>query len=539
MAWIIESPLGTLLLPSLFQSAGITWLRKQIFREAPTFLPLHAHSHSRGSHDSQKEKVLETVVSPGPGFAFSTTADYARAYRQGLTDPEQVAARLLDHIDASDSGVEPLRAITASYTDELLHQAQESAKRLRDGKPRSLLEGVPVAVKEELDVLPYPTTVGTAFLGREPARSDASVVARIRTAGALIIGKTNMHEIGIGVTGLNPIHGTPRNPYDPGHYCGGSSGGSAAAVAAGLCPVAIGADGGGSIRIPSAFCGIVGLKPTFGRISESGAYPLCWSVAHIGPLAASVHDAALAYAVMAGPDERDPHTLHQPAVEWSGWDNADLSDLTLGIYSEWFNHAQPAIVAACEAQVQHFVKLGAKVKEIVLPDLEAARVAHTITIISEMAQCMEPEYRQNHKRHGRDVRINLVIARALTARDYIQAQRVRTRLLRHLGRAFQEVDLILTPATGITAPPILAKALKAGESDLSKLVEIMRFATPANLAGVPAISFPAGYDQGGLPIGMQAMGRPWQEKTLLRLALAAERQLTRQKPQRLYPVLPA
>lgn len=535
MVWILESPAGKLLIPQLFKSAGIAWLRKQNFAEAPLTFPLYRTSQTAGP---RQESMPALPPAAAPGFHFSTTADYAKAYREGVTDPEQTAARILDGIDASEVGDQPLRAITASYTDELLRQAQESAVRLREGRPRSIFEGVPVAVKEEFDVVPYPTTVGTAFLGREPAGRDATVVARMRAAGALIIGKANMHEIGIGVTGLNPVHGTPRNPYAPGHYTGGSSSGPAAAVAAGLCPVAIGADGGGSIRIPSAFCGIVGLKPTFGRVSEIGAWPLCWSVAHVGPLAASVEDAALAYAVMAGPDEKDPNTLHQPGQDWSDWDRADLSDLTLGIYPEWFRHAQPAIVAACEAQLQRFTALGARVVEIVIPDLEAARVAHSITIAAEMAQSMEASYPEHHRQHGRDVRLNLVLARAMTARDYVMAQRVRARLVHHLEKAFRQADLILSPATGITAPPIPPKALKGGESDLTRLVEIMRFATPGNLAGLPAISFPAGYDPDGLPIGMQAMGKPWQEITLLRLALAAEREITRHKPQRYYPILP-
>jgi Asp-tRNA(Asn)/Glu-tRNA(Gln) amidotransferase A subunit family amidase len=155
------------------------------------------------------------------------------------------------------------------------------------------LDGVPIAVKDELDQVPYATTAGTRFLGREPASSDATVVARLRSAGALLVGKTNMHEVGLGITGVNPHHGTSRNPYDPARITGGSSSGSAAAVAAGLCPIAVSADAGGSIRIPAALCGVVGLKPTFGRMSERGAAALCWSLAHIGVIGASSADVAL------------------------------------------------------------------------------------------------------------------------------------------------------------------------------------------------------------------------------------------------------
>ncbi len=220
---------------------------------------------------------------------------------------------MLTAIEASDATKPPLRTFIASNPDDVLRQAEAATHRIRNGQALSLLDGVPVAVKDEVDMVPCPTTVGTAFLGPRPAKQDSTVVARMRATGAVLLGKTNMHEIGIGVTGLNLHHGTPRNPYNPDHYTGGSSSGSAAAVAAGLCPVAISADGGGSIRIPSSFCGLVGLKPTFGRISEFGAAPLCWSLAHLGAIAATATDAALAYGVLAGPDPQDANSLHQPS----------------------------------------------------------------------------------------------------------------------------------------------------------------------------------------------------------------------------------
>jgi Asp-tRNA(Asn)/Glu-tRNA(Gln) amidotransferase A subunit family amidase len=420
---------------------------------------------------------------------------------------------------------------------DVLRQARESARRYQEGKPLSPLDGVPVAVKDEVDMVPHPTTVGTAFLGRAPASRDSTVVARLRAAGALLIGKTNMHEIGIGVTGLNPHHGTPRNPYNPAHYTGGSSSGSAAAVAAGLCPLAIGADGGGSIRIPSAFCGLVGLKATFGRISEFGAFPLDWSVAHIGPIAASAADAALGYALIAGPDPQDANSLHQPPPSLDGWDDTDISGLRIGLFLPWFRHASAEVVAACEAMLEGFTGLGAHLREIVIPDLDAGRVAHVITIAGEMAQAMETYQAEHHRQHGLDVRINLTLARAFTLRDYVKAQRMRTRMMNHFKQAFEQVDVIVTPMTGIAAPPIPASALPDGDSDLTTLAGIMRFATPANLTGLPAISFPAGYTQQGLPVGLQAIGRPWDEVTLLRLALTAEGLLERQPPQVHYRML--
>ena len=346
-----------------------------------------------------------------------------------------------------------------------------------------------------------------------------------------------MHEIGIGVTGLNLHHGTPRNPYNPNHHTGGSSSGSAAAVAAGFCPVAISADGGGSIRIPSSFCGLVGLKPTFGRVSEFGAAPLCWSVAHLGAITASTTDAALAYAVLSGPDPQDPLSLHQPTPTLSGWADLDLSKLTLGIYPPWFRHADEETVFACEALLKQFERMGAKVREITLANLEAGRIAHSITIAGEMVQALEEAYRNHHRKFGPDVRINLALARQFTARDYIKAQQVRTGMMNSFNRALEAVDAILTPSTGVPAPAIAKSALVSGESDLTTLIEIMRFATPANLTGLPAISFPAGYTATGLPVGMQAVSRAWQEPMLLRLALAAEQVVERKPPQVHFEIL--
>jgi Asp-tRNA(Asn)/Glu-tRNA(Gln) amidotransferase A subunit family amidase len=534
----LEGPLQPFLLPSLFQSAGITAFRKLHFDEAPVMEPFHYVSNPADETSRIAENEWpEIPIEEGPGFHFAGVQDYARAYQEGKTSPLEVADRVLKAIEASNAVEPPLRAIIAVIREDVLRQAQESAQRFQEGQPLSIFDGVPVAVKDELDMRPYPTTVGTAFLGTKPAERDSTVVARMRVAGALLIGKANMHEIGIGVTGLNPHHGTARNPYNPAHYTGGSSSGPAAATAAGLCPVAIGADGGGSIRIPASFCGLVGLKPTYGRVSEFGAAPLTWSMAHLGPLAANAADASLAYAVLAGPDAKDPHTLHQPVPTLSGWNNLDLRDLTIGVYWPWFRHASPEVVQVCEQMVEILQKAGANLEEVTIPDLEAARVAHTVTIAGEITQAFNWAYEEHHKEFCLEVRTNLALARQFTSRDYLQSQQVRARLMTTCQRLLKDVDVIISPAAAVAAPLIPAKALPDGESDLSTLVEIMRFATPANLTGLPAISFPAGYTTTGLPVGIHAMGRPWQEATLLRLALVAEQHVERRKPKIYFPIL--
>jgi Asp-tRNA(Asn)/Glu-tRNA(Gln) amidotransferase A subunit family amidase len=246
---------------------------------------------------------------------------------------------------------------------------------------------------------------------------------------------------------------------------------------------------------------------------------------------------ALAYAVMAGPDLRDPNSLHQPLPTLEGWDKADLRGIKLGVYKEWFQHADPEVVAACEVMLKRFTDMGAEIREIAIPDLELNRVAHTVTIVSEMVQAMSYTYPEHHREHGLDVRINLALGRAFNAGDYLLAQRARTRIIRNFENALKDVDIILTPSTGIPAPEIKKGALPDGDSDLSVTVEIMRFVTAGNMTGLPAISFPAGYTTKGLPIGMQAIGRAWQENLLLRLAINAEQAVERKEPQVHFKVL--
>ncbi|HEX7598226.1 MAG TPA: amidase, partial [Polyangia bacterium] len=475
---------------------------------------------------------------PGPqpqGFPYCTARDYAAAYHHGGLSPLTVAESLLAAITASDQGDAPLRAFMPVNREDLLAQAKASAERIAAGRALGPLDGVPVAVKDEVDMRPYPTKVGTTFLGQSPAAQDSTVAARLRAAGALMVGKTNMHEIGINPNGCNAHYGAVRNPFNPACDSGGSSSGSAAAAAAGLAPMAIGADGGGSIRIPAGLCGVVGLKPTFGRVSSAGSAPLCWSVDHLGPLAASVEDAALAYAIIAGPDPLEPNSLLQPPPTLAGWNNPDLRGVRLGIYPQWFEHASPEVVQVCRAMVEQLKAAGAEVHEVAIPGLDEMRIAHAVTILSEMAVAMQ-KYRAQRPQMGAAVRLSLVIGEAATATDYLQAQRVRTRAMAAFSQVFQQVDAILTPATALAAQPILAGGLPDGWSDLSTDTEMMRFVFPSNFTGNPAISFPAGYDSRGLPIGMQAIGRHWEEHVLLRVAYAAEQAMTRRQPVRFYKV---
>jgi Asp-tRNA(Asn)/Glu-tRNA(Gln) amidotransferase A subunit family amidase len=275
---------------------------------------------------------------------------------------------------------------------------------------------------------------------------------------------------------------------------------------------------------------LFGLKPTYGRVSEFGAFPLCWSVAHIGPIAASAADLAALYEVIAGPDPADPISTTQPPILRADPNQTDLAGVKLGMYWPWFNHADPEIVDRCSELVHRFQNLGAEIIQVEIPDLEAARLAHAVTITSEMAQAMERFGPDQRKRMGLDVRLHLALARKYAASDYVQAQRVRARIYKHFMHAFTKVDMIVTPTTAILPPVIRPEARLSGECDLQAMTEIMRFVTPANLAGLPAISVPAGFTAESVPVGLQGIAPPWHEHTLLRLAFASEKVVKRPRP---------
>ncbi len=515
---VAENPLGKILLiRSLLENGGIPKLRSINLAEVPTNFPVVPIEDNIGDA-VEGFSLLKDELPPNP---FSARW-FTKRYRSDDQTVIQVAEKTISNIQASENLSKPLHAFIAFDQEDILRQAHASQRRYEQGNPLSLLDGVPVAIKDEIDQLPYPTTVGTAFLGKEACHQDSTVVKRLRAAGALLIGKTNMHEIGINPNGANVTFGAVRNPHDLDRDAGGSSSGSAAAVAAGLVPVAIGADGGGSIRIPAALCGVVGLKATYGRISEYGAFPLCWSVAHLGPIAATVEDAALTYSIIAGRDPLDVNTLHQPPVTVKDWNKEDLSAIKIGIYRQWFENATAEIVESNLQMVDRMQQMGARVQEIEVPELDEMRIAHVISILSEMALCMKP-FKRYRKMQGHSVRLSLILGEELSAMDYIQAQRMRTRALTIFDEVFRKVDVILTPSTAMTAPLIPENGNKTGWSDLATDTEMMRYIFPANLTGIPAISFPTGYDSNGLPIGMQAMSRHWRENLLLRVAYNAER----------------
>ena len=426
-----------------------------------------------------------------------------------------------------------LKSISQLDQHSVIKMASASTKRWKDNKPLSLLDGVPVVIKEELKVEPHILRNGCVFIPScAQDIEECTIAVRLRESGAIILGVTRMQEIGFGVLGSNPNHlnGTPRNPYNIGHYAGGSSTGSAIAVAAGFCPISIGCDGGGSVRVPAALCGVVGLKPTFARLTSHGCIPTSFSVSHMGPLCNTVTDSAIVYNIIGGPDPSSPVTLQQPPVSLHNISNTILSDITVGIYNEWFEDADTSIVLACKNAVKSLEALGANTVEIKIPELEEVRVAHLITIAAELCEAIAVDFDEHFNDYNLETLMATLGGYSITGVQYVAAQRQRTRAIESLKRIFEKVDCIVTPVTSCVAPKIPVEALPRGECDASTSGNLTKFAALGNFTGIPAVAVPVGYDKEGLPIGLQIMGRWWEEHVILRVAYAVENGLEYNPP---------
>jgi Asp-tRNA(Asn)/Glu-tRNA(Gln) amidotransferase A subunit family amidase len=522
----LESGIGSVVLDKLVKDSGIEHWRALSAGDAPPLQCPLPQGAPAAEPQAPREQAARAISAAPAQPERETVASYVRAYREGAADPTSVVRRIHEAIDRLDSGKQRLGLFVARKPEEVLRAAEASGERLRANNPLSVLDGIPVVLKDEVDLAGFPTTLGTRFR-TAVATKDSTVAARLKAAGAIILGKVNMNEIGINPIGLNPHHGAARNPWSPGHMTGGSSSASGAAVAAGLCPLSVGADGGGSIRIPAALCGVVGLKATWGRIPETGVPPLCWNVGHVGPMGLTVDDVAAMYALVAGPDGHDIVSGMQPPHHLSGYENAGLEGLRLGICWAYFEDAEADVVARCKEAVKALTDAGARVVEIPPPDLNTVLWTHSCIILSEMAESMRD---QRPSEFGLDSRTNLAIGRHFRATDLVHALRHRHRLTRELLSLMEDVDVIITPSTATTAPAIPEAALPDGESNLPVVDALMRFVRLANLTGCPALSVPAGFDSAGLPVGVHLMGRPYEEHLLLRLGRVVERATPHRTP---------
>ncbi|CAL5036131.1 unnamed protein product [Urochloa decumbens] len=568
--WLMESPLLGSLITSVLKSQNNMpqMLQQTVIPERPMYYPEFPPQDPEpgvvlvGEDRHPVEKVHEALqclppydpsvrwaTEEKPPFLYWKIRDFAHAYRSGITTPSIVAEHVIAGVEEWNNKKPPMPMLIYFNADNLRKQAEDSTKRFEQGNPVSILDGIFIAIKDDIDCFPYPTKGATTFFDQiYTVEKDAVCVARLRKCGVIFIGKANMHELGLGVTGNNPNYGTARNPHSVDRYTGGSSSGPAALVSSGLCSVAIGTDGGGSVRIPSALCGIVGFKTTYGRTDMTGVLCDSGTVEVASPLASSVEDAMLVYSAIAGSRPMDKLTLRPSPLcvpNLLSPDNSNiLGSVKIGKYTEWFHDVSDReISSTCEDALNLLRStFGCQIEEIILPELEEMRTAHIVSIGSESFCDLNPHYKAGRRTEFTlDTRTSLALFGSFTSTDYVASQSIRRRIMHYHMEAFKKVDVIATPTTGITAPKIPPSALKSGESDYVVSAYLMRFIIAGNLLGLPAISVPVGHDKQGLPIGLQLIGRPWGEASLLRVASAVEElcMKKRNRPSAFYDILKA
>jgi aspartyl-tRNA(Asn)/glutamyl-tRNA(Gln) amidotransferase subunit A len=400
-----------------------------------------------------------------------------------------------------------------TITDEIaLEQAKQADDDFAQGIDRGPLQGIPYALKDLFDTRGVRTTGGAKiFADRVPGR-DCAVYEKLRAAGAVLMGKTGLHELAYGVTSNNPHFGAVRNPHDPSRIPGGSSGGSGAAVAAGMVFFAMGSDTGGSIRIPAAYCGCVGLKPTYGSVSRFGTMPLGVNLDHMGPMTRSAHDAALVMNAIAGYDPRDDSSARESAGEFTR-PNFTMKGIRIGLPENFYNErVVPEVADAFARAVQRAEAAGAKLVPIRVPDPAAINAAGRVILLAEVSALMEP-YRDRRGDFGADVQILLDQGRLLSATDYVNAQRLRRRMQREWSRLWESVDVIFTPAAPILAPVIGHSEVLWGEEAEDVRLATTRLVRAINVLGLPAASIPI--HSNSLPVGLQIIGAPFQDSLVL------------------------
>lgn len=383
-------------------------------------------------------------------------------------------------------------------------------------KHTALLQGIPIAVKDLYNTKGVRTTGGSKFFSDYVPSEDAVVVDKIKKAGAQIIGKTNTHEIALGVTNNNPHFGACRNPWDTTCIPGGSSGGSAVAVATGMALAAIGTDTGGSIRIPASLCGVVGLKPTYGRISLRGVLPLSWNLDHAGPITKRVEDAALMLQVMGGYDSEDPASFKTLPGDFSSHMRDSIRDrkvaLAVGSFVDEVTH--PEVLAAIRKAADVLAKQGAIIEEINVDYLREGALANSLMTQADGAAFHRDRLKEHPDWFGADVRQRLETGAAFTSTEYALARRTQVEVRRRCDILFEEYDALILPTTPIAAPVL------EGEDAVERARLLTRLTAPFNITGLPALSVPCGFTNEGLPIGLQIASRAWNESGVLRIGYA-------------------
>ncbi|HTQ52838.1 MAG TPA: amidase [Bryobacteraceae bacterium] len=439
--------------------------------------------------------------------------------RARRTSSVELVADAIARIERHGQQLRAFITVTGKQAEE---QALEADRELAAGVDRGPLHGIPIALKDLFLTRGVRTTAGSRLYENFVPDYDATVVERLRAAGAVILGKLNMHEMAYGITSANPHFGPVRNPWNPEHSPGGSSGGSAAAVAARMVYVAMGSDTGGSIRIPAAFCGTVGLKPTYGRVSRYGALPLGWSLDHMGPLTRTVRDAALVLNAIAGRDPKDPTSSRRPVADYVPEEGCSIRGLRVGIPENfYFERVDADVERAVRGAIARAESLGASVRPVQLPDVAALNAVARVVLLAEASAMAGPALARREL-FGGDVLALFDQGRLVPATDYIDAQRLRKIMRRDFHRIWNEIDCLMTPTTPNVAPKIGDTTVRLGGRDEDVRLATTRLVRGINALGYPALSLPCGISGGGLPIGVQIVGAAFAEATVLRLGAALE-----------------
>lgn len=412
-----------------------------------------------------------------------------------------------------------------TITSEIARRQAEAVDREVAAGKKLPLAGVPFGVKDLFDASGTPTTAGSRMFAERIAKRDSTVVERLVAAGAVLIGKLNLHECAFGFTGENATYGDCRNPWDRDRIAGGSSSGSAVAVALGVCPFTIGSDTGGSIRHPSALCGLTGLKPTYGRVSRSGGIPLSWTMDHVGPIARTAAEAAAILQVIAGRDDADDTSSRRAVPDFGRSLAAPLHGLKLGVPENWFFEAlEPDVASAVAKAIDELVRLGAARVKVSLPYLEEVVGAHRAVIFSEASAYYQPYLHAEEcaapdgQRFADDIRPLLQAGLFLPAVDYVNAQRLRRQVRAAWAEVFVKIDCLATPTSPIVATRFGQQTAELAGDEKPLVRAYLDFTLPFNYSGHPALSAPCGFSTEKLPIGLQLIGRPFDEATILRVA---------------------
>ena len=453
-------------------------------------------------------------------ICFASAAQLAPMIKSCELSPVEIVEAHLSRI----RDTEPvLNSFITVLPDAAMTAARQAERDIRAGRYRGPLHGIPVGLKDLFNTGGVRTTSGSRIYDNYVPSQDCTVAARFREAGAILLGKLNMHQFAYGPTGENPDYGHMHNPWDQDRVSGGSSGGSGSAAAAGQCTITTGSDTGGSIRIPAALCGIVGLKPTYGRVSRHGLTPLAWSMDHPGPMVRTVEDAAITMNVIAGHDPNDVASATLPVPDFTAALTGEVRGLRIGVPRQYMEAPlDPEVRQAINEALEQMEKMGADVVEVEFPEFDHAAAISTTMLMAEASACFRDLLASDGNRLYEPVRLRLEAGLFISAVDYLRAQQARAVFDRAARRLLEDVDLLAGPTEPVTAPPLLQQQVLAGEHEVGTVAALTQYTRPYNITGFPAISVPCGFSSEGLPIGLQVAGRPFDEETVLRAAHAYE-----------------